>query len=488
MIVTCWLLASHTLTLPPWWCRLLFDHSLTYALARGLPGLLNFVAIAVYTRLLVPDAYGDYSLVIAGVALLDSLLNQWLRLGLLRFLPKGSAAETAMLQSLRNLWLRTALLVSAAVLIFSVLPVNPVPVPLLFSGLLLFISQGWFELNLELSRKRLQPRSYGRLALQRALLALLLGSLLAWLWGAAGLLLGLSLGSALAFLFNRQAADWSQSGLQVDTVLLSRLLSYGLPLTVTFALGFIVNSSDRFLIGWLLGRSETGLYSAGYDLASFSITMLLSIVNLAAYPLTVRALEEEGEDAARSRMHDTLHLLLLVGAPATAGLIILAGPVASLVVGSGFVTASAAVIPWIAAAAFLSGIKAYFVDVGFQLAGDTRLQAWVMLAAAALNVVLNLLLIPGWGIMGAVWSTFAVWALALLLSLLLVRRSFRLPAPQPLLLRPLAATTGFTAVLLVLPEPAGVLQLLGVCAAAGLAFALICLLLYPGLRQRLKLL
>lgn len=465
---------------------MLVDHSLTYVLARGLPGLLNFLAIAVYTRLLQPEAYGDYSLVIAGVALLDSLLIQWLRLGLLRFLPKDQAAEAAMLQSLRNLWLRIIAAVSAGTVVLSLLPVNPVPLPLLFSGLLLFICQGWFELNLELSRKRLQPRSYGRLALQRAVLALLFGGLLAWLWGAPGLLLGLSLGSVAAFLLNRQVSDWSGSTLQVDGVLLSTLLSYGLPLTITFALGFIVNSSDRFLIGWLLGRSETGLYSAGYDLASFTVTMLLSIVNLAAYPLTVRALEDEGEDAARSRLHDTLHLLLLVGAPATAGLMLLAGPVAGFTVGSEFVTAAAAVIPWIAAAAFLAGIKAFYVDVGFQLAGDTRLQAWVMLAAAVLNVVLNLLLIPHWGIMGAVWSTFAVWVLALLLSLMLVRRSFRLPRLQPLLLKPLAATVSLIVVILLLPAPVSLLQLVGTVLAAGLAFTLSCLLLYPALRNRFR--
>jgi hypothetical protein len=34
---------------------MLLRHSLLYALGRGLPGIVNFLAIAVYTRLLAPE-------------------------------------------------------------------------------------------------------------------------------------------------------------------------------------------------------------------------------------------------------------------------------------------------------------------------------------------------------------------------------------------------------------------------------------------------
>src|SRR5690554_2320575 len=117
MIVTCSLRASHTrTTLPDRW-QLLLDHSLTYVLAWGLPGVLNFLAIAVYTRLLAPESYGEYSLVIATVALLDALLIQWLRLGLLRFLPGLNDEPAALLSTLRNVWLLLATAVSLGTLI-----------------------------------------------------------------------------------------------------------------------------------------------------------------------------------------------------------------------------------------------------------------------------------------------------------------------------------------------------------------------------------
>ena len=464
---------------------MLVSHSLVYVIARGLPGVVNFLAIAVYTRLLQPDPYGEYSLVLASVVLLDAILIQWLRLGLLRFLPQGPDTAGNLLTTIRNVWLLVAGTLILLTILAVALPIIQIPAGLLAGGLLLFLAQGWFELNLELVRSRLEPGRYGGLALLRAVLSLGLGALFAWQWSAAGLLMGLALGTALSYLLLREGRDWSVKSLKVDPVTLRRLTGYGLPLTITFALGFIVTSSDRFLLGWFLDAGATGLYAAGYDLANYSVTMLLTIVNLAAYPLTVQALEQSGAAAARQQLRDTLLLLLAVGLPASVGLMMLAGPIARVVVGAGFADTAAAIMPWIALVALVAGIKAYFVDVGFQLGGDTRLQAWVMLVAAILNILLNVLLIPSLGIAGAVYSTVLVYAVALLLSLVLVRRSFALPAPEAEHFWPVLGTALMAGLLWFLPVPVGLVQLLGTVVAAALLYGLALALLLPRLRRTL---
>src|SRR5271170_3528243 len=62
-------------------------HTAIYLLARGLPGVIAFLAIPIFSRLLDPAAYGKYALVFATVALLNAILFQWLRLSLVRYLP-----------------------------------------------------------------------------------------------------------------------------------------------------------------------------------------------------------------------------------------------------------------------------------------------------------------------------------------------------------------------------------------------------------------
>ncbi len=59
--------------------------------------------------------------------------------------------------------------------------------------------------------------------------------------------------------------------------------------------------------------------------------------------------------------------------------------------------------------------------VGFQLTGRTRRTALSMVLAAALNLLLNWQLIPGYGAMGAAWATLAAYGAAVAFSLLLSR-------------------------------------------------------------------
>src|SRR3954454_3444372 len=63
------------------------SHAGIYLVARGLPGIIAFLAIPLFSRLLLPSDYGRYALVMATVGLLNALLFQWLRLSLVRYLP-----------------------------------------------------------------------------------------------------------------------------------------------------------------------------------------------------------------------------------------------------------------------------------------------------------------------------------------------------------------------------------------------------------------
>src|SRR4051794_32271793 len=65
----------------------LLSHAAMYLLARGLPGIIAFLSIPVFTRLLEPGEYGRYALVVATASVLNALLFQGLRLSRVRYLP-----------------------------------------------------------------------------------------------------------------------------------------------------------------------------------------------------------------------------------------------------------------------------------------------------------------------------------------------------------------------------------------------------------------
>jgi O-antigen/teichoic acid export membrane protein len=227
-----------------------------------------------------------------------------------------------------------------------------------------------------------------------------------------------------------------------NPALFRQLLFYGLPLTATFALKFVVNSSDRFLLGYMLHTEATGLYSVSYDLASHSLGIFMMVVNLAAYPLAVAALEQKGRDAANLQLSQNVVLLLGISLPAAAGFALLAPNIAEVFLGKAFRDAATDLIPWVTLGALLSGIKSYHFDLSFQLGRYTMGQVWVALAAAAVNVVLNLWWIPVFGFIGAAYATVAAYVVGIILSIFVGRRVFALPWPTGDTCKLVLATSG----------------------------------------------
>jgi len=408
---------------------MLLKHSVYYLMANGLPGIVNFLAIAIYTRMLSPEEYGRYILVIAGVSLFDVVLFQWLRLSMNRFLPAHLDDPKPLLSTILAGFAAVALLTGGLGILVALLWPDPTLRAIILIAVPLLWALAWFEVNLSLSAIKLMPVRYLFIKGTKTAGSLFLGVLMIlWGLGAYGPLLGLLVGMLLAtFLWSR--VEWMDLDLKIDRIILREALSYGLPLTATFALAFVVSSSDRFLIAWFLDEAHAGLYAAVYDLGQQSLTLLMSTVNLAAYPLAVRALEQRGEEAARQQLMRNATLLFAIAIPSATGLAVLAPNISAVLLGASFREDAALILPWVALAILLSGVRAFHFDLAFQLGRRTMGQVWVMGAAAALNIGLNFWWIPAFGLMGAAYATAASYMMAILLSISLGRGIFKVPLP-----------------------------------------------------------
>lgn len=423
---------------------MLLSHGLQYLLARGIPGVINFLAIALYTRLISPEQYGAYTLTVTAVSATDALLLHWLRLALLRFLPKSEVEATGTLATILRLYALFSLGVGVlAVLLGAVLINDSLTRQLIYFGALLFVVQGAFELTVERERSELSPQRYGLYMGIRSIIGLATGVGLAIVGlGAFGLLMGLVAAMVVPLFALGGAARWLHVARGHYSAARAReILIYGGPLAATSVLAFVVSGSDRFMLAAMVSTATAGQYAVGYDLAQFTLGLLLSIVNLAAYPLIIKAFEQEGEESARRMLRWTLRLMLLIGLPAAVGLSVLSPNVASVLVGAEFKDAATAIIPGIAIAALISGVKVFYFDLSFQLKGNTLPQVWVLLVTASLNVALNLVLIPPRGIEGAVLATIAAHVVGLLLAWWWGRGSFRVPLPSASTI-PIVVATG----------------------------------------------
>src|SRR5690606_29404352 len=167
----------------------------------------------------------------------------------------------------------------------------------------------------------------------RAAATFLLGvALVLYGLGAEGVLVGFLVGSALACVATI-TRPWRGIRPRLDGVLAKELAVYGLPLTGAVALAAVIATTDRYLIAHFLGSDSVGMYSAAYDFTSQSLQMLMMAVNLAAYPLAIRAYESGGIPSALVQMRENGNLLFAIAIPAATGLALLAQPISETILG-----------------------------------------------------------------------------------------------------------------------------------------------------------
>ena len=421
-------------------------HAAVYLAARGLPGVVAFLAIPLFSRLLDPAEYGTYALVTATVGVLNALLFQWLRLSLVRFLP-GARDDAARLKST----LATAC--GAVVVAMGVLGGMACLLPaargwreVVALCWVTLAAQAAFELCCEYARSQLRPWHYMRLQLARAVAFVALGAAFViggagWRGPLAGVATGMLLASAVAW-----RRDWRDARVAIDPKVLGAVARYGVPLSLTVALTVVIATSDRYLIAAISGNAAAGLYAVAADFTTQTLTVLMTAINMAAFPVAVRAWERGGADAARGAMRVNASLLLAVGVPSVVGLAVLAPGVAHVFFGQEF-RGAAGVVPLVALGALLAGLKAYHFDAAFQFAHRTTSQVWIVAAAAVLNAGLILVAVPRWGIYGAAGASVIAYATALALTVLIGRRHVALPVPAGNFAAVLVAATLMAALL-----------------------------------------
>lgn len=409
---------------------MILRHTLNYTVVNFFPAMASMAALMVFTRLMSPDQFGEYSLTVSVTATAVAILGNFLVIGLGRFEP---AAKTDVDQrQLHSTVMGTAILMSVAVAaittvlaaldLLPALSVNYYFFATLFSlSLLLMLSQKLINANLK-------PKAYGlSLALKNILLLLAGAACLLAGYGVHGVLASLAIASLLASLpaLNLWAkTSWKSFDLGV----LRQLWSYGAPLTLLYLFVMIISFSDRIFIDLMLGSEEVGLYSAGYDLTQYTIAIVASIVHLAAFPIILKAYESEGEEKAKALLSTSIRILLLVMLPVTLGFIAVKEEISGIFLGDAFTATSSMLIPILALSVLLSAIKSYYFDYAFQITKTTWLQSIPPMLAAVINCALNYVLIRSMGVIGAAYATLISYAVYLLLTVVLSKKVFKLPA------------------------------------------------------------
>lgn len=182
-----------------------------------------------------------------------------------------------------------------------------------------------------------------------------------------------------------------------------RLLRFSLPMSVAELLNLLLQRADLLILLYFVGKEQLGIY-AGAEFIARSVANARYAFDYVACPVMAEAHSAGDRPRLRYNLQLMTRWVSLLALPLLLVLLALRTEVLSIF-GAEFAAAAGPFVVLVAAhfANAMLGLTGWVVA----MAGHTRLMVGNALLGAAVNIGLNLWLIPRYGLDGAAWAAFA---------------------------------------------------------------------------------
>lgn len=406
--------------------RRLLTTGAAYTAASILSKLIAVALLPLYTRYLTPADYGAAEVMFAAVVAASILIRLGVIEALLRFYYlQGEDPNRVVSTSFASLFW-----VGAVTMLVALPFAEPISVALLGhsdAALARVAILGLWILTLSeylltLFRLDERARAYFVTTIVSVLATIALTVVLVVFadQGAMGVLVG-SYGIGALIVLGLITLQWRRLSLFPDWLLLKRMLRFGLPTMPAELSLYSLNFIDRIIIVRFLGLAEAGLYSLAVKFAQ-AVNILARGFHLAWPPLAYSITDDE---EARRFYALVVTWFAAVSAFAVVGIWVLSRWIVRILAAPEYFDAFAAIGP-ISAGAALYGL--YMVQVVILgRTGRTEFNLPATLVAMIANIVLNLVLVPPFGIVGAGAALALSYVVVLALMYGFTQRLFPVP-------------------------------------------------------------
>lgn len=201
---------------------------------------------------------------------------------------------------------------------------------------------------------------------------------------------------------------------------LKECIKYGFPLIFFELTVNILAYGDRFLIAHYLGPEELGIYSAGYNLSMYCSNMFSTPFRMAILPIYMEVWTNEGKEQTKQFLSNAFNYYSMIAIPLIIGFSAIGRDIITLLASERYYQ-SYKIIPFVIGS--LTIYRSYVIfAAGLYIYKKTYTLTIMFVIGCALNIVLNMLLIPRYGILGAAAATSTAY---LMIFFLIVIFSFR---------------------------------------------------------------
>ena len=426
----------------------LFSDTVILGLGTFGSKLLVFLLMPLYTAYLSTEQYGTAELITSTANLLIPLACVGITNGIFRFAAERNSDKQAVFSS-------SLALLGMGTAVFLLLT------PLLtlidfFTGYTWLIVSYVVSANLQAIcaqyvRAIDKTRLFAWQGILNTTLTILFNVLFLILFdmGVTGYVLSVVIGNLLTTVFLVVFARlWQVFRInKIEKVLIKSLLRFSLPLIPTTVCWLITDLSDRYMVTYFCGEAANGIYSAAYKIPT--IVNLISAIFMQAWQFSAvaQSSDEESCKSFYSEVYQGFLSVIVIGASV---LILFSRFLTSLLLNSAYFEAWR-YMPTLLCATALEAIVSFLATV--YMVRKKSLHSFVTaMIGTLLNILLNLLLIPRMGALGAAVATLASYATVLVVRMIDAPRLIRFKLCLPRLAVSVAFLFGSAAVMTFVTE------------------------------------
>jgi len=406
--------------------------------------LLGFVTFPILTRLLTHEEYGLLGLVTNTIAFAVALAKGGISDSIVRFYRENATTPERLTLFTSTVLARGILLagIVVAVYVFALPPINRlVGVDPRYLACYLIMAVYLFARPLNIIVMNFM-RSLGAIfilnvfntvmkvmevAVAFALLLWLIGELYGYFLGIALVQIG-----AMVFFFGWLRKNHRFSITQVSGALTWDLLKFGFPLLLTELAYLLLSYADRYMIVAYHGQAVLGVYNVGYNVPSYINDLVMFSLSYAIVPIYTELYAREGRQATETFLSRSLNYYFMAVIPLCFGYAAVSRDALVTLASETYVEA-ADFSPIIMIGLVFLGLN-YILYAGLYLEKKTGQILAIMLTAAAINVVANILLLPKHGATGAAIATLIACVASSFFTAVLGRRYLRAAISFPTIL------------------------------------------------------
>ena len=302
-------------------------------------------------------------------------------------------------------------------------------------------------------------------------------------YGIFGAVIGLLISSAFVFLIMASLVI-SEIGIKIPKFThIREYLAFGIPTVPGMLSSWVVNSSDRYVIGIFLSTAFVGYYSPGYALGSM-INMFMAPLVFMLPAVLSKYYDENNMNEVKTVLKYSLKYFLLLAIPSAFGLSLLSKPMLMILSTPEIASQGYLITPFVAVSALLFGAFAVIAQ-GLYLAKRTDIGGKIWILAAISNLGLNIVFVPFIGIIGAAITTLIAFTFVFILATYYSFKYIRFDIDFSSISKSIFASIVMSLVIIQW-NPIGLLNVLTVIGACAVVYAAILLLLKGIEKEEIK--